>query len=136
VEGFNMVEKIKKILIGAIILIIVGVLGFGITSSMVFLSMVWISLLVFGLIIYFLPTIVAYDKEHENKQIILLVNFLFGWTLVGWIGCIIWACINKEAKKIENNSNKYDDLAKLQKLKENGVITDVEFEIEKQKLLK
>ncbi len=32
--------------------------------------------------------------------------------------------------------NKYEDLAKLQKLKESGAITEEEFNIEKQKLLK
>ena len=34
------------------------------------------------------------------------------------------------------NGNKYEDLERLQKLKEDGAITEAEFEAEKQKLLR
>ena len=64
--------------------------------------------------------------------------FLYG-LLLGIIGIIIVLCLKDKSGEI-NNSNKgaskYEDLAKLQKLKESGAITDVEFEIEKQKLLR
>ncbi len=64
--------------------------------------------------------------------------FLYG-LLLGVIGIIIVLCLKDKSGEI-NNSNKgvskYEELGKLQKLKEDGIITDVEFEIEKQKLLK
>ena len=63
--------------------------------------------------------------------------FLYG-LLLGLIGVIIVLCLKDKSGEISknNNINKYEELEKLQKLKDNGTITDVEFEIEKQKLLR
>lgn len=41
----------------------------------------------------FLPTFIAYRREHPNRIPILLVNLFFGWTLVGWVVALVWACI-------------------------------------------
>lgn len=41
------------------------------------------------LLIYFLPTIIAWKKR--NGRAIFMLNFLLGWTLVGWIIALIWA---------------------------------------------
>ena len=60
-------------------------------------------------------------------------SFLWGF-LLGIIGIIVSACM-RNSNGI-NNRNKYEDLTKLQKLKEDGAITDVEFEEEKAKILK
>ena len=98
-------------------------------------------LVVAGIVLYFLPSIIAYKKGHTNKGIILLINFLLGWTFLGWAGTLVWAFIDTDGTATKNitrniGGNRYEDLARLQKLKESGAITDVEFEIEKQKLLR
>ncbi len=103
--------------------------------------LVGVLLIVAGIVLYFLPSIIAYKKGHANKGIILLINFLLGWTFLGWAGSLVWAFIDTDGTATSNalrnvGGNKYEDLAKLQKLKESGAITDVEFEIEKQKLLR
>lgn len=100
-----------------------------------------ILLVVGGIVLYFLPSIIAYKRGHANKGIILLINFLLGWTFLGWAGSLVWAFIDTDGSKASNmtrniGGNKYEDLAKLQKLKESGAITEEEFNIEKQKLLK
>jgi len=46
-------------------------------------------LLFLGLM-YFLPTIIGRDKSDAG--LIFLVNLLLGWTVVGWIVALIWAC--------------------------------------------
>lgn len=94
-----------------------------------------------GIVLYFLPSIIAYKRGHANKGIILLINFLLGWTFLGWAGSLVWAFIDTDGSKASYmtrniGGNKYEDLAKLQKLKESGAITEEEFNIEKQKLLK
>lgn len=67
-------------------------------------------------------------------------SFLLGFIL-GIIGVVI-AIVKRTDKQEETNSNnisssnKYEDLEKLQKLKESGVITEAEFKAEKAKLLK
>lgn len=96
---------------------------------------------VVGFILYFLPAIIAFKRNHEYRNIILILDLLFGWTFLGWAACLIWAFIDTNGNTVNKafrnvGGNKYEDLARLQKLKENGVITETEFEIEKEKLLK
>jgi len=46
-------------------------------------------------IVYFLPTIVAVvDKRHSTGGVFLL-NLFLGWTILGWIGALIWAVSSK-----------------------------------------
>jgi hypothetical protein len=46
--------------------------------------------LVFATLLYFLPTIVGHNKRDVLG--IFLVNLLFGWTFIGWIIAMVWAC--------------------------------------------
>lgn len=41
---------------------------------------------------YFLPTIVAVNRRHNNRLAIFALNFFAGWTLVGWVVAIVWSC--------------------------------------------
>lgn len=107
------------------------------------LVLVGIIVVIIGVALYFLPTIIAFNRKHTNKGIILLLDLLLGWTFLGWVGCLIWAFLDTNQKitvsptnNVINNTNKYEDLEKLMKLKQDGVLTEVEFEIEKAKLLK
>jgi hypothetical protein len=43
--------------------------------------------------LYFLPSIVAFARGHPNSLGIFLVNLIFGWTFLGWIAAMVWACI-------------------------------------------
>lgn len=45
-------------------------------------------------IVYFFPAIVAYSKSHRQRDLIAVLNFLFGWTVVGWLICLGWAAGN------------------------------------------
>lgn len=47
--------------------------------------------IIFLLILYFIPTYVAAKRRHRNSTAILMLNLFTGWTVIGWIGCIIWA---------------------------------------------
>lgn len=44
-----------------------------------------------GLFFYFLPTFVAAQRSHHNVLGVFLVNFLFGWSVIGWIIALVWA---------------------------------------------
>lgn len=63
-----------------------------------------------------------------------------GYTLglvLGIIGIIIAVCIKLGNNNTDNNnSNKYNDLQRLAELKQNGIITEEEFNAEKEKILK
>jgi hypothetical protein len=48
--------------------------------------------LAFSLALLFLPTLVARSRNHPNTPAIFLVNLFFGWTFLGWVIALIWAC--------------------------------------------
>ena len=41
--------------------------------------------------IMFIPTYVAFYRRHEHRLAIGIVNFLLGWTGVGWAATMVWA---------------------------------------------
>lgn len=43
--------------------------------------------IIFVLIIYFIPTFVA----DRKKGAIFTLNLFLGWTLLGWVGALVWA---------------------------------------------
>jgi hypothetical protein len=42
--------------------------------------------------LYFVPSIVAQVRRHHRRRAIFLVNLFLGWSLIGWIGALWWAC--------------------------------------------
>lgn len=40
---------------------------------------------------FFLPSYIAFSKNHKYRWIILFINFVFGFTLIGWFGALIWS---------------------------------------------
>jgi Superinfection immunity protein len=50
-------------------------------------------LLTISAALYFLPLVIALAREHPQAGAISLLNLLLGWTLLGWVGALIWACI-------------------------------------------
>ena len=51
------------------------------------------------LIIYFAPTIVAQKNKKENIQIIALINFFLGGTIIGWVIAMAMAATKEEGEK-------------------------------------
>lgn len=44
------------------------------------------------LLVYFIPSVIGFLQGHHKRVAILELNLCFGWTVVGWIASIIWAC--------------------------------------------
>jgi hypothetical protein len=44
-----------------------------------------------GFVIHFLPTIIAGNRRAANFWWIFVINFFFGWTLIGWVIALVWA---------------------------------------------
>lgn len=53
--------------------------------------LIGLALLGLVLLVYFLPSIVAWDKGHANLAAIVILNLLLGWTFVGWVVALVWA---------------------------------------------
>lgn len=41
--------------------------------------------------VYFLPSILGAGKGHPQAPYLFLVNVLAGWTVIGWLACLVWA---------------------------------------------
>jgi len=41
--------------------------------------------------LYLLPTIIAFRKGNANKNVVLLLNIFFGWTLLVWVIALLRA---------------------------------------------
>jgi hypothetical protein len=50
-------------------------------------------IIVTGLAVYFVPTIIAFSRNHKNKVAIFLLNLLAGWTFLGWVGALVWSVV-------------------------------------------
>jgi Superinfection immunity protein len=60
---------------------------------------------IFGLFIllalfvfYMIPTVVAVQRKHVNTASIAVVNFLLGWTLIGYAVALAWAFSAQETR--------------------------------------
>lgn len=51
---------------------------------------------ILGLFLYFIPTLVAYRKEHIQKKAILILNIFLGWTFIGWVVALIWSVLKTD----------------------------------------
>ena len=87
------------------------------------------------LIIYFLPSIIANIRKHSNKLAIFFLNLFTGATGIGWVTSFIWAFIDKSIIQVESKPTVAQELKELSQIKEQGMITQEEFETKKKKLL-
>lgn len=40
---------------------------------------------------YWIPTIIAFRRNHPSRGGILALNLFFGWTFAGWVVALVWA---------------------------------------------
>ena len=45
--------------------------------------------------LYLIPSIIAQCRRHPKKVRIMLLNILLGWTIIGWLAALVWACTPK-----------------------------------------
>lgn len=55
------------------------------------------------LLLYPLPSFVAAQRKHNAALDIIVVNLWLGWTIIGWIVALVWAC-NLNVEPAEDNS--------------------------------
>ncbi len=65
--------------------------GLGTIAVLIFLILIFI-------IIYIIPIIVAHVRNHPNKLAITVLDILLGWSVLGWIGALVWACTNPNGR--------------------------------------
>ncbi len=55
------------------------------------LALAFIAAIIVILAVIFIPTIVAFRRQHPNRWLIFVVNLAFGGTIVGWVAALVWA---------------------------------------------
>jgi hypothetical protein len=55
--------------------------------------------------IYTLPAFISASRNSPNFLAILIINIIFGWTVVGYVAMLIWACVDNIQP---NRSNQAD----------------------------
>lgn len=110
--------------------------------------------LIILIIPYFVPTIIAIARGKSNAVSIFLLNLLLGWTFVGWVVSLVWACTSNKPKAVViNNHNhvnqsthkpnppsstldeKLNHIQKLKTLLDSGALSQAEFDAQKAKIL-
>lgn len=69
---------------------LVSLLATGNTGNFVLLQILAIMYGVSGAL-YFIPSITAFTKKKKNKIGITVLNTFVGWTVIGWVGSLVWA---------------------------------------------
>lgn len=57
------------------------------------------AVILLGVGIYFCPSIIAFGVKHPHRWPILIVNLIFGFTLIGWVGTFIWSFLFLEPRR-------------------------------------
>ena len=48
-----------------------------------------------GLLLYFVPTVIAFVRRVPNSISVLVVNLFLGWSLIGWVVALAMAVRTK-----------------------------------------
>lgn len=43
------------------------------------------------ILVYIAPWLIAGIRGHYSRHAILVLNIIFGWTIIGWIWALLWA---------------------------------------------
>jgi Superinfection immunity protein len=46
--------------------------------------------------LWLLPTIIAVRRKAPNIGVIVVINVLLGWTLIGWVGALAFAVVDQQ----------------------------------------
>ncbi len=42
-------------------------------------------------VLYVVPSFIAFRRHHPKRWLLLLVNLISGFTVIGWVLCFVWA---------------------------------------------
>lgn len=48
------------------------------------------------LLMYFVPSLIAFLRKHKSKWAIAVVDVFLGWTVIGWVWALIWSLTGTE----------------------------------------
>lgn len=85
------------------------VIGLGLMDAFVFVggsgagtgpALLLAVLCLVGGLLYFLPAIIAFEREHPNAVAVCLVDLFLGWSLIGWVGALVWSLVRDRTAEL------------------------------------
>jgi len=154
-NGYDKKFKLSPIMVvSGVIIFITGILlclgvecyAYDIISELN-LTIIFINCISFGVMtflfpLYMYPTRVARRYEHNQTTVIALINFLFAYTILGWILLLAWA--NSAASKSSASMvsqvqvtpiSNAEEIKKFKELFDSGIISQEEYDVKKRQLL-
>ena len=64
-------------------------------SSTKRVTSLFLAVIIIGFI-NFIPTVICLIRKHTYKKYIIFLNVFLGWTLIGWVICLIWSFADKK----------------------------------------
>lgn len=49
--------------------------------------------------VYCIPAFIALARGHPNYVLILVVNLSLGWTVIGWVGALVWSLTRRHRER-------------------------------------
>lgn len=53
-------------------------------------------IVVIAVVVNFIPSFIAFSRDHPQRILILVINLLMGWTIIGWAALLFWATREKK----------------------------------------
>lgn len=50
-------------------------------------------ILLLMILIMFVPSIIAFNRNLKRRWACLIVNVLFGWTIIAWVPLLVWSML-------------------------------------------
>lgn len=63
-----------------------------------------VGLIPLALAIYLIPTIIAFKVRHHYAWVLAIINVVFGFTGLGWLGIFVWALIGPRKSALDTMS--------------------------------
>ena len=61
-----------------------------------------------AIVVYFIPSYIAYERHDPHFTSILLVNLLLGWTIIGWIAALVMSLV--DPRRVSNLGQRIREL--------------------------
>lgn len=73
-------------------------------SALMSVSVGLVGMIPLALAVYLLPTIIAFKVRHHYAWVLGILNVVFGFTVLGWLGFFVWALIGPRKSALDTMS--------------------------------
>lgn len=70
-------------------------------SALMSMSVGLVGMIPLALAVYLLPTIIAFKVRHHYASVLGILNVVFGFTVLGWLGFFVWALIGPRKSALD-----------------------------------